>query len=94
MKKALLFLAITFAVTHVNAQERFKLDTIIVDVFRSIDSEHYSTPVYVYIKDSVGFFPTFKRDSLVVLNNALTGYQVDSIYEVVASEIVAEANED
>ena len=92
MKRLILFLAITFTVTHATAQSRFKTDTIIVDVFKAIDADSYSTPIYVYFKDSLGVIPTFKRDSLVVLSNALTGYQVDSVYNVVAGKLEDKVN--
>ncbi|MGR3221322.1 MAG: hypothetical protein ACUZ8H_16115 [Candidatus Anammoxibacter sp.] len=93
MKKILLIMAISLlTTTHVTAQDRFQADTTIVDVFRYIDADTYSTPVYVYFTDIQGVIPRFKRDSLVILSNALTGYQVDSIYEVVAGKLQDEVN--
>jgi hypothetical protein len=77
MKKLLTVITI-FASTSVFAQSRFIPNDTIVDVEKTIDASLYSANVYVFYTDSLGVVPMFRKDTTVVSNNTMTGYQVDA----------------
>jgi len=79
MKKSILIIAISLMTSCVAfAQSRFIPSDTIVDVEKTISASLYSANVYVFYSDSLGVVPMFRKDTTVVSNNTMTGYQVDA----------------